>query len=72
MANRWERNTCCQKRGDTNVLFKAPTPRAVITERAEPSHTGLRRDKPCLVTVVTRAYMNAVRPDIGDDDPRDI
>jgi hypothetical protein len=26
---------------EANILIKAPTPRAVITERAEPSHTGL-------------------------------
>lgn len=41
MANQWETNGCCRKGGDANVLIKAPAPCPVITERAEPSHTGL-------------------------------
>jgi hypothetical protein len=66
LANRQETNRCQWKSVEASVLIKAPPPRAVITERANPRllTQGCFCDKPRLMTINTKAYLTVTRPDI--------
>jgi hypothetical protein len=56
-----------RKRADASIYFKASSPRAVITRRADPGLVtqGWVGDKACLVTANTAAYVTVTRPNIA-------
>jgi hypothetical protein len=69
MANCREMSRCQWKRGNASIRIKAPHHHAltIIMERADPSLVtqGWIDDKPCLMTIDTRAYGTGVRPNIA-------